>query len=209
MTEVTRDCSCAPDPATFIQRLERVRRIWKVSVRSVLMRLNSVSRLPPDFLVVLLSWIPHMKSGQDPALRVSGYFPKPTNGWFVPPNQRAESIGFRGACILHQWWIEFPSRIPGNHYRRAAVFGIQISNGQTTITENSAPGPEGYLESLRLWARPNSSLPWSQFTVSIPVTYRFYASDELHAYCMAVADTKMAKESNCEPNRNSQGTHIP
>jgi len=187
-------CRDAREPLALLTSLEATSRQWGVSVEASLRRLNETLGLPPDMVAIVLRWKTHVKSGLDPALRVTAAFPRPSMAWFVPSNQRAGSIGLNGAMFLHHWWQDFPSRKSSNRYRRSGVLSLELNNGVPEVVENSASPRGECIETLCLWTKDFPESRWRQEYVRVPVVYRFYLINESEAYCLAIVDASRACE---------------
>lgn len=182
------DCQQVCAPAEVLATLERVSKEWGVSVQLVLRQLNDTWGIPPELLCVVLRRVPHIRTRLNPAIRVAVSFPRPSRGWFIPTNQRAASVGLKGAVFLHDWWQQFPERRGGRTYRRSGVFGLDFESGEPTVLENEyLPGGK-CPETLLVWMKGSSNSPWRHVAVQAPVTYRFYAVNPTETYTIAVVD---------------------
>lgn len=177
------------DPFRFLVGIERVSAKWGVSVLTTLSRLNTRYRFPTNLLATVFRRQPHVKSGKDPSLRVVYSYPKPSQGWFLPANKRAASIGFTGANILYRWWEEFPHRISSRKYRRSGIFSFKEVNGNLTILENQRGVANAIAERLQVWTRPTPEERWRQVILRAQVVYRMYAASPGEAYCLAIIST--------------------
>ena len=176
----------------FVQRLERTAAAQAVSVRMLLIRLNQLGFLPRGLMSVVLIVRQHMKTGCDEELRVAEHH-SASRCWFVPSNQRAETIGFIGAQGLVSWWDAFDDRDTARTYRRSGVASFDANSGEGTRRVVANQDVSSYLseETLLLWNK-DSAGRWKHLSALVPVLYRFYAAGVVESYCLSVIDVRDA-----------------
>ena len=91
-----------------------------------------------------------MTRGTEPTCRVDAFYPRPTRAWFLPPNQRASTIGLREA---RQWQV----------WRRAALDRViaplpivRIDAGPPSVSPSNHLDGARSIRSLRYLAAPSA-----------------------------------------------------
>lgn len=175
------------ESVTLLSALEATSKEWGISVKVALDRLNQIREIPADTEIVVWRQRTHAVTRSNPALRVVHSFPRPARRWFVPANQRVESIGLKGASALYECWEAFTGKERGRKYRRAGVWSFEYRGGNPCVLENEA-APKECIEILTLWRKLAPDKPWRRTTVEGRVAYRFYAMNASEAYGIAAID---------------------
>ena len=187
--QITAEVSRCLSPAEMLYVIERRQRQFNTGIETTLRRLTHNGGLPADMLITILRKASHIKTKQDPAVRVISNFPRPAERWFLPPNRRAASIGLRGADALFEWWNSFPHRRPTKDYkRRSGVFCLDEVNGDFVVYENERMPRGCCWETIFVKTRLSPESSWKELDVNVPVIYRLYAMNTAQAFCAALID---------------------
>lgn len=178
-------CATTAEPAALLEQLERAARRWSVSVETVAARVNRVACIPKDAGIIVLRWKQHSSRKGVPALRVSQFLPKPARGWYIPTDQRAQSVGLRGALELHRQWETFPRRQAEREYQRSGVWSFEYRDQKPVIFENEPRPTRQCREQLNVWYK-DPFRSWCRVVTEATLAYRFYASNAVEAYALAV-----------------------